>query len=68
MCKFVDTLFYIYLQRDVSLGDLKTPSISIPKGTIVAVLYTFIIYILFFLLVSATCERSELIFKGLRYL
>ncbi|TNM84994.1 hypothetical protein fugu_009172 [Takifugu bimaculatus] len=41
-------------------GDLKTPSISIPKGTIVAVLYTFIIYILLFLLVGATCERTLL--------
>lgn len=44
--------------RDVPAGELKTPSVSIPKGTIVAVLYTFIIYILLFLLVGATCERS----------
>ncbi|XP_061903837.1 solute carrier family 12 member 9 [Entelurus aequoreus] len=42
-------------------GDLETPSISIPKGTIVAVIYTFIVYVLFFLLVSATCERTLLI-------
>lgn len=40
-----------------SAGELKTPSISIPKGTIVAVLYTFIVYLLLFLLVSATCDR-----------
>lgn len=65
---FFVNIIYISLQPDVSLGDLKTPSISIPKGTIVAVLYTFTIYILLFLLVSATCERSELIFKGLIYL
>lgn len=64
---FVD-IINISLAPDVSLGDLKTPSISIPKGTIVAVLYTFIIYILLFLLVGATCERSELIFKGLIFL
>ncbi|XP_019719714.1 solute carrier family 12 member 9 [Hippocampus comes] len=42
-------------------GDLETPSVSIPKGTIVAVIYTFIVYILFFLLVSATCDRTLLI-------
>lgn len=42
----------------VSVGDLKTPSVSIPKGTIVAVLYTFVVYLLLFILVSATCERS----------
>ncbi|XP_061753635.1 solute carrier family 12 member 9 [Nerophis ophidion] len=42
-------------------GDLETPSISIPKGTIVAVIYTFIVYVLFFLLVSATCDRTLLI-------
>ncbi|XP_068601023.1 solute carrier family 12 member 9-like [Brachionichthys hirsutus] len=41
-------------------GDLKTPSVSIPKGTITAVLYTFIIYALFFILVSATCDRTLL--------
>lgn len=44
----------------VSEGELKTPSVSIPKGTIVAVLYTFIVYVLLFLLVSATCDRSEM--------
>ncbi|XP_068186946.1 solute carrier family 12 member 9-like [Antennarius striatus] len=42
-------------------GDLKTPSVSIPKGTITAVLYTFIIYVLLFILVSATCDRTLLI-------
>lgn len=69
MCTFfVDSIIYISLQPDVSPGDLKTPSISIPKGTIVAVLYTFIVYILLFLLVGATCERSGLIFKGSIYL
>lgn len=46
----------------MSVGDLKTPSVSIPKGTIVAVLYTFIVYVLLFILVSATCERSEFIY------
>lgn len=42
-----------------SAGELKTPSVSIPKGTVVAVLYTFTVYVLLFLLVSATCDRSE---------
>lgn len=68
MWTFFVNIIYISLPPDVSLGDLKTPSISIPKGTIVAVLYTFTIYILLFMLVGATCERSELIFKGLIYL
>ncbi|KAF7643631.1 hypothetical protein LDENG_00236170 [Lucifuga dentata] len=42
-------------------GELKSPSISIPKGTITAVFYTFIIYVLLFILVSATCDRNLLI-------
>uniref|UniRef100_A0AAQ5YA06 Solute carrier family 12 member 9 n=1 Tax=Amphiprion ocellaris TaxID=80972 RepID=A0AAQ5YA06_AMPOC len=42
-------------------GDLKTPSVSIPKGTIVAVLYTFTVYVLLFILASATCDRTLLI-------
>ncbi|KAM6907354.1 solute carrier family 12 member 9 [Xenentodon cancila] len=42
-------------------GELKTPSVSIPKGTIVAVFYTFTVYILLFILVSATCDRTLLI-------
>lgn len=45
----------------VSEGELKTPSVSIPKGTIVAVFYTFVVYVLLFILVSATCDRSELV-------
>lgn len=40
-------------------GELKTPSVSIPKGTIIAVFYTFTVYVLLFILVSATCDRSE---------
>ncbi|XP_038134687.1 solute carrier family 12 member 9 [Cyprinodon tularosa] len=42
-------------------GELKTPSISIPKGTIIAVFYTFTVYVLLFILVSATCNRTLLI-------
>ncbi|XP_069572575.1 solute carrier family 12 member 9 isoform X1 [Brachyistius frenatus] len=42
-------------------GELKTPSISIPKGTIVAVFYTFTVYVLLFILVAATCDRTLLI-------
>ncbi|XP_062844878.1 solute carrier family 12 member 9 [Trichomycterus rosablanca] len=42
-------------------GELKNPSVAIPKGTIMAVTYTFIVYVLFFLLVSSTCDRLLLI-------
>lgn len=42
-------------------GELKNPSVSIPKGTIVAVVYTFTVYILLFLLVSSTCDRTLLV-------
>uniref|UniRef100_A0A671Y2X6 Solute carrier family 12 member 9 n=1 Tax=Sparus aurata TaxID=8175 RepID=A0A671Y2X6_SPAAU len=42
-------------------GELRTPSVSIPKGTIVAVFYTFTVYVLLFILVSATCDRTLLI-------
>lgn len=41
----------------VCAGELKNPSVAIPKGTIMAVLYTFTVYILFFFLVSSTCDR-----------
>ncbi|KAF5887115.1 solute carrier family 12 member 9-like [Clarias magur] len=42
-------------------GELKNPSVAIPKGTIMAVLYTFTVYILLFFLVSSTCDRALLI-------
>ncbi|TTO79353.1 Solute carrier family 12 member 9 [Bagarius yarrelli] len=42
-------------------GELKNPSVAIPKGTIMAVLYTFTVYILLFFLVSSTCDRRLLI-------
>lgn len=54
----VHTLTFV-LTPHVSEGELKTPSVSIPKGTIVAVFYTFTVYVLLFILVSATCDRSE---------
>ncbi|TRY96724.1 hypothetical protein DNTS_032207 [Danionella cerebrum] len=42
-------------------GELKNPSVSIPKGTIIAVCYTFTVYVLLFLLLSSTCDRLLLI-------
>lgn len=42
-------------------GELKNPSVAIPKGTIIAVSYTFIVYVLLFLMISATCDRTLLI-------
>uniref|UniRef100_UPI00398F88C3 solute carrier family 12 member 9 n=1 Tax=Pristiophorus japonicus TaxID=55135 RepID=UPI00398F88C3 len=38
-------------------GDLKNPSYSIPRGTITAVIFTYIIYTILSLMVSCTCER-----------
>lgn len=42
-------------------GELKNPSVAIPKGTISAVFYTFLVYVLLMLMVSATCDRTLLI-------
>uniref|UniRef100_A0A4W3IPB6 Solute carrier family 12 member 9 n=1 Tax=Callorhinchus milii TaxID=7868 RepID=A0A4W3IPB6_CALMI len=41
-------------------GDLKNPSYSIPKGTTIAVIYTLLVYLLLFFLVSFTCDRTLL--------
>nr|DBA26293.1 TPA: hypothetical protein GDO54_010574 [Pyxicephalus adspersus] len=38
-------------------GDLKNPSYSIPRGTITAVIFTYIIYNLLALMISCTCDR-----------
>ncbi|XP_041064539.1 solute carrier family 12 member 9 [Carcharodon carcharias] len=38
-------------------GDLKNPSYSIPRGTITAVIFTYIIYNILSLMISCTCER-----------
>ena len=43
----------------VSKGELRTPSVSIPKGTIIASFYTFTVYALVLILVSSICDRSE---------
>lgn len=54
------TLMFVLPPR-VSEGELRTPSVSIPKGTIAAVFYTFTVYVLLFILVSATCDRYEML-------
>ncbi|XP_054416286.1 solute carrier family 12 member 9 isoform X2 [Pongo abelii] len=41
-------------------GELKDPSRAIPLGTIVAVAYTFFVYVLLFFLSSFTCGRTLL--------
>ncbi|KAL8177010.1 UNVERIFIED_CONTAM: hypothetical protein K2H54_040811 [Gekko kuhli] len=41
-------------------GELKNASSSIPKGTIIALVYTFVIYFLLFFMTSFTCERTLL--------
>ncbi|RXM94755.1 Solute carrier family 12 member 9 [Acipenser ruthenus] len=41
------------------IGELRDPSVSIPKGTIIAVGYTFFIYLLLFFMVSFTCDRCS---------
>ncbi|XP_075058456.1 solute carrier family 12 member 9-like [Mixophyes fleayi] len=41
-------------------GDLKNPSYSIPRGTITAVIFTFIIYSVLSLMISCTCDRTLL--------
>uniref|UniRef100_A0A8C9X829 Solute carrier family 12 member 9 n=1 Tax=Sander lucioperca TaxID=283035 RepID=A0A8C9X829_SANLU len=38
-------------------GDLKNPSYAIPRGTITAVIFTFIIYNLLSVLVACSCDR-----------
>uniref|UniRef100_A0A0F7ZAQ7 Solute carrier family 12 member 9 n=1 Tax=Crotalus adamanteus TaxID=8729 RepID=A0A0F7ZAQ7_CROAD len=38
-------------------GDLKRPSYSIPRGTIMAVMFTYIVYNLLAVLLSCTCDR-----------
>ncbi|XP_063061079.1 solute carrier family 12 member 9 [Engraulis encrasicolus] len=38
-------------------GDLKNPSVSIPRGTITAVIFTFIIYNLLSVMVACSCDR-----------
>ncbi|KAG9493895.1 hypothetical protein GDO78_001651 [Eleutherodactylus coqui] len=41
-------------------GDLKNPSYSIPRGTIIAVIFTYIIYNVLALIISCTCGRTLL--------
>uniref|UniRef100_A0A8C8S0R7 Solute carrier family 12 member 9 n=1 Tax=Pelusios castaneus TaxID=367368 RepID=A0A8C8S0R7_9SAUR len=41
-------------------GDLKRPSYSIPRGTIAAVLFTYVIYNLLAVMMCSTCDRTLL--------
>ncbi|XP_053168506.1 solute carrier family 12 member 9-like isoform X2 [Hemicordylus capensis] len=38
-------------------GDLKRPSYSIPRGTILAVIFTYVVYNILAVLLSCTCDR-----------
>ena len=41
-------------------GELKDPSVSIPKGTLLAQLYTFIVYAIMYILAAFTCSKELL--------
>lgn len=43
--------------NDCLVGELKNPSYAIPRGTITAVIFTFIIYNLLCVLVACSCDR-----------
>eukprot|EP00057_Strongylocentrotus_purpuratus_P023266 XP_011677740.1 PREDICTED: LOW QUALITY PROTEIN: solute carrier family 12 member 9 [Strongylocentrotus purpuratus] len=56
-CKFFKLPFYFLLDF---LGELRNPGRAIPLGTLGGCLFTAVIYIIVFLLVSATCTRDLL--------
>jgi len=41
-------------------GELRNPAKAIPKGTLSAVSYTFLVYFTLFLLTALTCDRNFL--------
>ena len=49
--------FISYISTMFETGELKDPSNAIPKGTMSAVCFTFVTYLVMTWLIGATCTR-----------